>query len=131
VRFCLCAAEDTAPLPGIVGPAVQAQQPLNPVTSEPEPQEEVTAAASADIAQTIPPLYNRMLARHNTFRMRHGAVNLTWDAGLAATAQAWARGCRFQHSPNSGMQFGENLYAAWLGTAADLPKAAAQATNEW
>ncbi len=33
---------------------------------------------------------------------------LTWDANVAATAQAWANNCQFKHSNGS---YGENIYA--------------------
>ncbi|MBW2461659.1 MAG: Fis family transcriptional regulator [Deltaproteobacteria bacterium] len=59
-------------------------------------------------------------AAHNTVRAATGGgvAPLTWDDGLAATAQAWAdnlasRGCDPQHSMGSG--YGENL-AAFGGT---------------
>jgi hypothetical protein len=115
---------DAELLPSIVGPAVMGLQ-------RPPPVEPVTTSSSADIAQTLAPLYTRMLNRHNVLRMRHGAPNMTWDSGLAATAQAWAKGCKFQHSQNSGMQVGENLFAAWISSSADIPKATGQAVTEW
>jgi pathogenesis-related protein 1 len=34
---------------------------------------------------------------------------LAWSSDIAAVAQAWADGCKFQHS---GGQYGENLYAS-------------------
>lgn len=37
---------------------------------------------------------------------------LVWSASLAATAQAYAEGCRFVHNPALSEQTGENLYAA-------------------
>lgn len=121
-------ATDTTPLPGIVVPATAQPAPTS-AAIELASQEQLATATAADIAQAIPPLYSRMLARHNTFRMRHGAENMTWDAGVAATAKAWAQKCKWEHSGASGV--GENLYAAWLGTAADLPRAAMDATNAW
>ncbi|CAE6425737.1 unnamed protein product [Rhizoctonia solani] len=47
------------------------------------------------------------LTPHNNERAQRGANALVWDDGLAASAQAWADQCKFQHS-----QTGENLYAA-------------------
>ncbi|QRV80667.1 cysteine-rich Secretory family protein [Ceratobasidium sp. AG-Ba] len=46
------------------------------------------------------------LDAHNAERAAHGAAALTWDAGLAASAQSWATQCKFQH--NSA---GQNLAA--------------------
>jgi hypothetical protein len=34
---------------------------------------------------------------------------LTWDSTVAAAAQTWANGCKFQHSSNG---YGENIYAS-------------------
>ncbi|KAH8826252.1 CAP domain-containing protein [Flagelloscypha sp. PMI_526] len=48
----------------------------------------------------------RYLNFHNDLRAKHGAGKLTWDDGLAASAQAWANQCKFEHS-----QSGENLAA--------------------
>ncbi|KAG8770291.1 hypothetical protein FRC12_004378 [Ceratobasidium sp. 428] len=46
------------------------------------------------------------LSAHNKERAAHGAHALVWDNGLAASAQAWANQCKFQHS-----QAGQNLAA--------------------
>ena len=42
---------------------------------------------------------------HNSVRADHGAAPLTWSNDLSSVAQAWADGCKFQHSggPNGGM----------------------------
>ncbi|KAG9123556.1 hypothetical protein FRC07_014768 [Ceratobasidium sp. 392] len=46
------------------------------------------------------------LKAHNDERAKHGAKALVWDSSLAASAQAWANQCKFQHS-----QSGQNLAA--------------------
>jgi hypothetical protein len=134
-RLCALLAAETAEdglLPNMMLPPLQRKESPDPNQVDTTSQDQVTAAASADIAQTaIPAMYRRMLDRHNVLRARHGAANLTWDAGLAATARNWARGCKFAHNPAAGWRFGENLYAAWLNNAAELSRAAAQATNVW
>jgi uncharacterized protein YkwD len=113
-------------------PPLQRKESPDPNQIDPTSQDQVTAAASADIAQTaVPALYQRMLDRHNVLRARHGAANLTWDAGLATTARIWARGCKFAHNPAAGWNIGENLSAMWLNSAADLPRAAMMATTNW
>ena len=39
-----------------------------------------------------------------------------WNATVAATAQAWADGCRFKHNPDLGsLGYGENIYASASG----------------
>jgi pathogenesis-related protein 1 len=60
------------------------------------------------------------LEQHNAHRADHCAPPLTWDDELAASAQAWADRCVFEHSGP-----GENLFAN-VGT----PSAAA-AVDEW
>ncbi|MEJ3658461.1 CAP domain-containing protein [Actinomycetes bacterium KLBMP 9759] len=54
-----------------------------------------------------------LLAKHNAARADVGVPALTWDAGLAADAQAWAdqlgsQGGALVHAKNTGQ--GENLY---------------------
>ncbi|KAL9935854.1 hypothetical protein V8E36_005431 [Tilletia maclaganii] len=44
----------------------------------------------------------------NQYRARHGVAPFTWDASLAASAQAVANTCVFQHSQGN---YGENLAA--------------------
>lgn len=43
---------------------------------------------------------------HNTYRSRHRAGNLVWNASLAASSQSWANSCVWAHS---GGNYGENL----------------------
>lgn len=50
----------------------------------------------------------QMLDEHNLLRARHCAPAQTWDAELAAGAQAWAEQCVFEHSTGA---WGENLSA--------------------
>ncbi|KAK0529510.1 sterol-binding protein [Tilletia horrida] len=52
------------------------------------------------------------LARSNQYRAIHGVRPFTWDASLAASAQAVANTCVFEHTPGD---YGENL-AAGTGT---------------
>ncbi|KAH9486756.1 Protein PRY2 [Psilocybe cubensis] len=66
------------------------------------------------------------LAGHNTIRAQHGAAPLTWSDSLAAKAQQWANGCKFQHSGGSLGPFGENLAA---GTGSDY--GISQAIKDW
>jgi uncharacterized protein YkwD len=47
------------------------------------------------------------LYAHNSIRSKHGARDLTWSNDLAATAQNWANGCKFQHS---GGKFGGKMF---------------------
>lgn len=53
-----------------------------------------------------------LLDAHNAYRARHCVPPLAWSQQIAASAQAWADRCVFNHDPNS--ELGENL--AW-GTA--------------
>jgi pathogenesis-related protein 1 len=60
------------------------------------------------------------LERHNEHRAEHCAAPLSWDDELAASAQAWADRCVFEHSGP-----GENLFAN-----TGIPSAAA-AVDDW
>jgi uncharacterized protein YkwD len=66
-----------------------------------------------------------LLAQHNAARADVGVAAMTWDADLAAHAQAWAEhlgslGGKLQHATNTGE--GENLY--WNSDAGSDPSAA-------
>ena len=58
---------------------------------------------------------------HNRLRAKFGVPGLTWDAEIAAYAQAWAdhlqgQGCELEHRPADGKTrrvLGENLFWAW------------------
>jgi pathogenesis-related protein 1 len=89
--------------------------------SEPATQMGMTAAHNAARA-AVSPAANPAIAP------------LTWSSEIAATAQAWADGCKFQHSAG---KYGENLYASgganttpqdvvasWVGEAKDYDYAA-------
>lgn len=51
---------------------------------------------------------------HNTYRARHGAPALRWNASIASVAQQWAetnaRENKMYHRPNN--KYGENIY--WM-----------------
>lgn len=77
-------------------------------------------------------LRNTMLAEHNRVRRDFGVSSLTWDEGLAAGADAYARRLaatiRFEHSvrvPGQRIE-GENL---WMGTRSAY--AYADMTGSW
>ncbi len=69
---------------------------------------------STGSASNEPAELNGITAAHNEARASvvpaaaTPLTPLTWDAGIAATAQAYAENCVFEHS---GGQYGENLYA--------------------
>ena len=69
-----------------------------------------------------------MTAAHNAARAAVAGANppippLTWSADVAATAQAWADKCMFDHS---GGKYGENIYAS--GGSTPTP---ADVVNSW
>jgi len=64
-------------------------------------------AGAAAPASTLEPWQQQMLDRHNVHRAQHCAPALTWDAEVAATAQAWAARCVFEHDAEN--PFGENM----------------------
>lgn len=54
-----------------------------------------------------------VLARHNMYRARHHAPPLVWDERLAASAQAWANQCTFDHSrPGENLAMGSDMTPA-------------------
>lgn len=69
--------------------------------AEPEP-EPTTEAPAPEPTEASPPSglsgYNDIVvAHHNVHRSNHSAPEVTWDAGLAATAQKIAAGCVYAH----------------------------------
>ena len=63
------------------------------------------------------------LDAHNTRRCMHGTPALQWSAAVAASAQAHADKCLFQHSSGP---YGENLYMSWY-----RPATAEAAVKAW
>ncbi|KAF9569743.1 PR-1-like protein [Agrocybe pediades] len=108
---------------------------VRPITT-PAPVKATTTASKPVVTSAAPPAavnnggngatsqadIQAYLAGHNTIRAQHGASPLTWSDNLAAKAQQWANGCKFQHSGGSLGPFGENLAA---GTGSDYDIAAA------
>ena len=86
--------------------APQAQLPQKP---GPKPQPPVQQPNSPAAFQST------MVTAHNTYRTKHCVPAVTWNAGLAASAQQWANACKFQHAQGGG--FGENLFAGTATTA--------------
>ncbi|MEO7034731.1 MAG: CAP domain-containing protein [Polyangiaceae bacterium] len=99
-----------------------------------------TSSAGSGSGDTEPAAQQGMTAAHNAARAAvmpaatPAIPPLGWSAELAATAQAWAAGCKFQHS---GGKYGEDLYASagqavtpqavvdsWVGEAKDYDYAA-------
>ncbi len=69
-----------------------------------------------------------LLNAHNGYRAKHCVPNLTWSADLAATAQAWASGCKMNGSAfvHSGVP-GENSHWAYPPGS----QAASAAVDSW
>ncbi|KAF8507059.1 CAP domain-containing protein [Russula emetica] len=104
-------------------------------TTQPTPSSTPSAASSSNPASSTPGTSDgsvssadiqAYLSAHNTVRAQHGAASLTWNDTLSSVAQAWANGCKFQHS---GGQFGENL-AAGTGGAYTITTAVQSWTDE-
>jgi uncharacterized protein YkwD len=99
------AAAATAPSPvqELVGP---------PLLREPNDVDGMVSQTAATPAQSVsppPPEFVALLDAHNAYRAKHQAPPLSWDTALAASAEAWARQCKWSHS--EGGDYGENLYA--------------------
>jgi pathogenesis-related protein 1 len=65
------------------------------------------------------PFAREMISAHNSVRIsatpapNPALPTLTWSTDAAATAQAWADRCQFQHNPNlHSLNLGENIAAA-------------------
>ncbi|MCX7365754.1 MAG: CAP family protein [Alphaproteobacteria bacterium] len=69
-----------------------------------------------------------MVRSHNTYRAKHGAPALKWNATIAAVAQQWAetnaRESKMYHRPNN--KYGENIY--WMSGG---KVTGAMAVNAW
>lgn len=93
------------------------EQPPPPPSSTPPPPPQTTTQAPAPPASTqaaSSPNAQAYLDPHNTARAAHGANPVTWDDNLAALAQQWVNGCKFEHSGgslSSDFGYGENLAA--------------------
>ena len=81
--------------------------------------------ASAAVAQLTAPERTQLVIAHNTVREDATPVPIpllpamAWNATLETTAQAYASGCIYQHSPGAMVgQYGENLYAS---TSSETP----------
>jgi uncharacterized protein YkwD len=83
-----------------------AAAPAPAPTTEPAP---VPAPAPAPASPPAPTLdwKQQVLDQHNLYRAQHCAPALVWDEEIAATAQAYANRCVWQH--DSATPFGENL----------------------
>lgn len=73
---------------------------------------------------TVPNSSNVYVDAHNAYRSKHRVPNLSWDASLASSAQAYSTKCQITHSMIPGI--GENL--AWNTKAEG---AAASAIDGW
>jgi uncharacterized protein YkwD len=121
---CAAPPEVPAPVPDAPPPVTNAPPPAPdappPVTEGPPPPPPVTEAPPP-VAAT--PTAADWLDPHNAARAHHCAPPLTWNEELAASAQAWANQCVFEHAQGAG--FGENLFAK-VGDST-----AADAVDDW
>ena len=88
-----------------------------------------SSGGSSSSGDVEPPEQSGMTAAHNAVRANvRPAANpaippLVWSGAVAATAQAWADHCTFEHS---GGKFGENIYAT-----AGAPSSPAKVVGSW
>lgn len=86
------------------GPAPAAPSPAATVVTYAAPAPSPAAAApayspAAAAGAATPSDYSgAVIAHHNAHRANHSAGDLTWDAGLAATAQTIANSCVYAHN---------------------------------
>ncbi|KIY99816.1 hypothetical protein MNEG_8143, partial [Monoraphidium neglectum] len=121
---CMMASFAAAEKVLVGGPTIATAD--RPSLRPPEPHRRLSAAAAgADDAAGAAQQYRDVLQLHNAYRARHRAAPLTWSDAAAASAQAYARRCRWQHSYISG--YGENLYASSSAAVAAGLRAAVDA----
>jgi uncharacterized protein YkwD len=68
-----------------------------------------------------------ILGQHNTYRTRHRAPALRWNATVIKSAENWANRCKFEHEQQN--LYGENLYASWGNS--NISRVALAATPAW
>ncbi|KAK4124729.1 PR-1-like protein [Parathielavia appendiculata] len=95
----------------VAAPIVEAAQPSSEAAEAPAPTEQAPAAQPSDYQSTA-------LYHHNIHRFNHSADALTWDDGLASSAEILAKRCVFEHDTSiNGGGYGQNL-AMW-GSSGD------------
>ncbi|KIY97556.1 Protein PRY1 [Monoraphidium neglectum] len=103
------APPQVTPIPGGGGnsqiPILGPDNGSNHEEDDPTPDPLASGAGGGVDAATA----RQLLDQQNGYRARHGVENLKWDAGLAASAAAFAAGCPLGHSGTRGI--GENI--AW------------------
>ena len=73
--------------------------PSKAPTKAPTKAPQVLARAGTPIVANPSPLYTYTAQLHNAYRQRHQKTpDVVYDAGLEATAQAWANKCIWAHS---------------------------------
>ncbi|KAM0790949.1 hypothetical protein ACM66B_004254 [Microbotryomycetes sp. NB124-2] len=82
-----------------------------PTTTTTRATTTTSSSSSSGSGATPDALNQAALARHNTFRAKHGARPLVYDPVLAQAAQTWANKCKWEHSRGAVGPYGENLAA--------------------
>jgi len=92
---------------------------VQPVIIKPPPSLRVRRATCSTPTTLTAAQQTETVNIHNTLRAAEGAANmiaLTWDADLAANAQAWASNCVWEHGglngcgAQTGQTVGQNMY---------------------
>ena len=106
-----------------------------PISRVPSAAASAASAASATpsaSSPSVPPLQQVNLDQHNALRAQHGAPPVTYDASLAAHAQAQADECLRKKQLAHGNNPGEGQNAFWQGgTAASDEASVAAAVASW
>ncbi|CAD7060115.1 unnamed protein product, partial [Tilletia caries] len=87
--------------------------PIYKITFLADSEAKTPTTASFVPTGSLPTTQQNALTRSNQYRALHGVQLFAWDAGLAASAQAVADTCVFEHSVGN---YGENLAASTSGT---------------
>lgn len=100
-------------------------QPTQPIpTATTQPVQPIPTATTQPASGSTPDESAMWVSGHNSVRAAVGQAPVTWNATIAAGAQAYANQCVFQHSDQStrtlnGQMLGENLYWSSSSTTPD------------
>jgi len=100
---------DYSPPEAVPEPVAAAPAPYEPAPAAPAP----AGGSYSGAGQATPGDYSdAVVAHHNAHRANHSAPALTWDAGLAATAEKIASSCVYAHETSTdGGGYGQNIAA--------------------
>ena len=127
------------PVPTVTPTPTRTATPLPTKTATPTRTATPLATPTSNGCPETPPTpFMINLAEQNVVRLNAepapdpALAPLCWKDTLAATAQAWADGCQYQHNPDLGtLGYGENIYACASSDASCPTNAADASVISW